>query len=206
MFTSLIRLALQNRVAVLALAIVLLAIGAWQASQLPKDVFPDLDRPRVVIMVEASGMAPEEVETLITFPIESAINGATGVDAVRTSSGVGLAVINVEFAWGTDINVDRQLVVERLALVADRLPPDVQPQIMPISSLMGQIMIFGIVGDHRVDAATLRTDADWTIRQQLLGVEGVSQVIVIGGDRVQFQVLVDPETLIRFCVYLSDLR
>ncbi len=206
MFTSLIRLSLQNRIAVLAFAVLLLVVGAWQASQLPKDVFPDLDRPRVVIMVEAHGMAPEEVETLITFPIESVLNGATGVQAVRSTSGVGLAVINVEFDWGTDIYVDRQLVVERLALVADRLPPDVQPQLMPISSLMGQIMIFGLVGDDRVDAATLRTEADWTIRQQLLGIEGVSQVIVMGGDRVQYQVLVDPEKLVRFGVQLSEIR
>ncbi len=206
MLTSIIRFALSNRLLVISCAVLLLGFGTWQSLQLPIDVFPDLNRPRVVVITEAHGMAPEEVETLITFPIESVLNGATGVQAVRTSSAIGMSVVNVEFDWGTDIYNDRQVVAERLALAADNLPPDVKPQLMPISSIMGQIMILGMVSEGKTSPMEMRTLADWVVRQRLLTIPGVSQVIVMGGHRKQYQVLVDPDRLVRYGITLDEVR
>lgn len=206
MLNGIIRFALQNRLLVIAAALFLLGYGGWQALQLPIDVFPNLNRPRVVVMTEAAGMAPEEVETLITFPIETVLNGATGVQAVRTSSGIGLSVVYVEFDWETDIYNDRQIVAERLAIATDTLPPGAKPQLMPISSIMGQIMVIGMTADGDTSPMQLRTMADWVVRQRLLTIPGVSQVIVMGGDRKQFQVLVDPDMLLRYGVSLHEVK
>ncbi len=202
MLNAVIRTALRNRAVVLALAAALLAVGGWQTARLPIDVFPDLDRPRVVVLTEAPGMAPEEVEALITFPLETALNGATGVEAVRSSSGVGISVVNVEFAYGTEIYTDRQIVTERIAAVAERMPAGVEPSLAPVSSIMGQVLILALwteggatTGGDETDPLELRTLADWVIRQRLLTVPGVAQVFTMGGGRAEFQILVDPDAL-----------
>tara|TARA_R100000789_G_scaffold32827_1_gene36306 strand:+ start:15335 stop:18523 length:3189 start_codon:yes stop_codon:yes gene_type:complete len=207
MLNSIIRFALQQRMLVIAIALFLVGYGTWQALHAPIDVFPDLNRPRVVIMTEAPGLAPEEVEALITFPIETSVNGANGVQAVRSSSGVGISVIYVEFDWGTDIYNDRQIVNERLQLITEQLPKGVQPQLAPVSSIMGQILMLGIWSDSgETKPLEMRTIADWVVRQRLLTIPGVSQVFTMGGGRKQFQVLVDPDAMLRFGVTLHDVK
>jgi len=191
----------------LAVAVFLMGYGSWQIAVMPIDVFPDLNRPRVVIMTEAPGMAPEEVESLITFPIETAMNGANGVEAVRSSSGVGISIIYVEFAYGTDVYTDRQIVTERMQMIQDRLPKGIAPQLAPISSIMGQILMLGMWSDTpETDPMELRTAADWVVRQRLLTIPGVSQVFTMGGQRKQFQVLVDPDAMLRFGVTLAEIE
>jgi CzcA family heavy metal efflux pump len=207
MLNSIIRFALQQRLLTIAIAVFLLGYGSWQATQMEIDVFPDLNRPRVVIMTEAPGLAPEEVETLVTFPIETAMNGANGVQAVRSSSGIGISVIYIEFDWGTDIHTDRQIVMERLQLVQDRLPDGIKPTLAPISSIMGQILMLGMWSENQqTDPVELRTLGDWVVRQRLLTIPGVSQVFTMGGGRKQFQVLVDPDAMLRYGVTLHDVK
>lgn len=204
---ALIRFSLHHRLLIVCLALFTLVYGTVVIAQLPIDIFPSLTRPRVVVMTEAEGLAPEEVETLVTFPLETALNGATGVEAVRSASGIGLSAIYVEFGWNTDIYVARQVVQERLALAAEQLPTGVRPQMAPISSIMGQIMMIGMWSeDGSTPPMQIRTLADWVVRQRLLTLSGVSQVITMGGGRKQYQVLVNPQSLLAYGVTLHDVE
>ncbi|KAB7783934.1 efflux RND transporter permease subunit [Methylorubrum populi] len=194
MFTLLVTQSLRNRLLVLALAAVLVVYGAFTATRLPVDVFPDLNRPTVTIMTEAEGLAPQEVEQLVTFPVETQMNGLPGVSRVRSVSGVGLSVIYVEFDWGTDIYRNRQQVSERLAMVRPQLPPTVNPMMGPVSSIMGQIVMVALNGGS-VSPMQLRELADFTIRPRLLSIPGVAQVIPMGGEVRQFRVAPQPTAL-----------
>jgi CzcA family heavy metal efflux pump len=204
MFNKLIAWSLRNRVLVLAAATLTLAAGVWTATRMPVDVFPDLTAPTVTILTEAHGMAPEEVEALVTFPIETAVNGATGVRRVRSSTSQGISVVWVEFEWGTQILHARQIVAERLPAVANQLSPGVSaPILAPVSSIMGEIMMIGLTGTQ--SPMELRTVADWTIRRRLLAVPGVAQVIPTGGAVRQYQVLADPARMIAVGVTLDEV-
>ncbi len=190
---------------VLALSVLLAGAGAWTARAMPIDVFPDLTAPTVTILTEGHGMAPEEMETLVTFPIEAAINGASDVRRVRSATAVGIAVVWVEFDWGTDIFRARQVVAEKLTLVGGSLPPQVErPILAPISSIMGEILFFAISSDVH-DALTLRTAADTVVRRRLLALAGVSQVTPIGGAERQFQVIAHPDQLRASNISVTEL-
>ncbi len=207
MLNAILQFSLRQRLLVIAIALALSGYGLWTALYLPIDVFPDLDRPRVVIMTESPGMAPEETETRVTFPIETAMNGANGVQAVRSTSSVGLSVINVEFGFGTNVYTARQIVNERLAMVVDRLPTTARPQLAPISSIMGQILVVGMWSEEgSIDPIELRTQADWIVRQRILSIPGVAQVFTMGGGRKQFQVQLDPSALTTYGVTIDDVK
>ena len=207
MLNAIIRLSLQNRLVILCVAVAVIAVGSLVATSLPIDVLPSLTRPRVVLVSECEGLAPEEVEQRVTIPLESAINGAAGVTAVRSSSDIGLSVINVEFDWGENVYTARQVVQERLATVIDRLPSDVRPRMGPMSSLLGQIVLVGLWSeDGATDPIELRTIADWVVRQRLLTIEGVSQVITMGGGRKQYHVLVDQHRMHQYDVSLAEIE
>ncbi|MDX2308400.1 MAG: efflux RND transporter permease subunit [Hyphomicrobium sp.] len=194
MFNAIVRGSLANRLFVFIGALVLMGYGALTLRTLPVDVFPDLNRPTVTLMTEAGGLAPEEVELLVTFPVETAMNGMPGVSRVRSVSGVGLSIVYVEFDWSTDIYRARQEVAERLQLVREQLPPGVAAQMGPISSIMGEIMLIAM-SSETADPMSLREIADFTIRPQLLTVPGVSQVIPIGGEVRQYRIVPDPRRM-----------
>ncbi|MGI9523973.1 MAG: efflux RND transporter permease subunit, partial [Hyphomicrobiaceae bacterium] len=190
MFRSLVALSLNQRMFVIAASLLLAAYGAYVLPRLPVDVFPDLNRPTVTLLTEAEGFAPQEVEQLVTYPLETALNGMPGVIRLRSVSSVGLSIIYVEFDWGTDLYRNRQLVAERLTIVRERLPDGVQPQMGPITSIMGEIMLIAITG-KTVSPMELRELADFVIRPQLLTISGVAQVIPIGGEVRQYRISPD---------------
>lgn len=205
MLNKIIQFSLNNRLIVLISAVLLLVGGLYTAKNMEIDVFPDLNAPTVVIMTEANGMASEEVERLVSFPIETAVNGATDVRRVRSSSTTGFSVVWVEFDWGTDIYKARQIVTEKLATLGDALPENIgQPTLGPQSSILGEVMIIGLTADS-TSLLDLRTIADWTIRPRLLSTGGVAQVTVIGGDIKEYQILLDPGRMKHYGVTLDEV-
>lgn len=206
MFDFLIHSSLKQRLIVLVVSMLLVLYGVLTVRQMPVDVFPDLNKPTVTLMTEAGGMAPEEVEQLVTLPVESSMNGMPGVTRVRSVSGIGLSVVNVEFDWGTDIYRNRQQVSERLNLVRDQLPPGIVPQLGPISSIMGEIMLIALPADPaQVSPMQVREYADWVMRPRLLTIPGVAQVIPIGGEVRQYRVELKPEQLMALGVEREKL-
>ena len=205
MLNRIISFSLKNRPLIVGLSILLLLIGSWTAWKMEVDVFPDLNAPTVVVMTEARGMAAEEVERLVTFPIETAVNGATDVRRVRSSSTTGFSVVWVEFDWGTDVYRDRQIVTEKLSTLGDALPDGVgSPTLGPQSSIMGEVMFIGLTADS-TSAGSLRTLADWTIRPRLLATGGVAQVSVLGGELMEYQIRLHPDRMRHYGVSLNEV-
>lgn len=205
LLNGIIRFSLNNRMGILVIAALCLVAGIYSTMHTEVDVFPDLNAPTVVVMTEAEGMAPEEVERLVTFPIETAVNGATNVRRVRSSSATGFSIVNIEFDWGTDIYKARQIVSEKIAMVGADLPENVgNPTLGPQASILGELMIIGLTADT-TSMQDLRTIADWTIRPRLLSTGGVAQVAVMGGDIKEYQILMDPGKMRRHGVSMDEV-
>ncbi len=207
MFNWIVRFSLHNRLFVLAAAMLAMAYGAYVSTQTPVDVFPDLNKPLITVLTEAGGMAPEEVEQLVSFPIETALNGMPGVTRVRSVSGVGLSIVYAEFDWGTDVYRNRQLVAERLTLVKEQLPETITPVMGPVSSIMGEIMLIALpIDTGKTNPMQAREYADFVLRPRLLSIPGVSQVIPIGGEVRQLRVEPDTARMAQFDISLSELK
>ena len=207
MFDTLIQASLRHRLFVLAFALVLTIAGLYTLRGLPVDVFPDLNRPTVTLMTEAEGMAPEEVEQRVSFPLETAFGGLPGVLRVRSVSSAGLSIVYVEFDWGTDVYRNRQLVAERLGTVAGQLPPRVVPVLGPVASIMGQVMLVALQGEPgKADAMQVREAADWVVRPRLLTIPGVAQVIAIGGEVRQYRIVPDARRMRDLGVTLAEVE
>lgn len=205
MLNKIIRLSLNNRIAVIVAAVILMVTGLYTAENMEVDVFPDLNAPTVVVMTEANGMAPEEVERLVTFPVETAVNGATDVRRVRSSSTTGFSVVWVEFDWGTDIYRARQIVSEKIAAVKEELPANVSsPTLGPQSSILGEVMFVALTADT-TSLQELRTIADRTIRPRILATGGVAQVTVLGGEIKEYQILLSTEKMRHYGVGLDEV-
>lgn len=205
MLNRIIQFSLHNRLIVLTAAALLMLMGTYTASKMEVDVFPDLTAPTVVVLTEAHGMAPEEIEKLVTFPVETAVNGAGNVRRVRSSSSAGISIVWVEFEWGTDIYRARQTVSEKLSVVSNQLPLGVSAPVMaPQSSIMGEIMLISVTGS-KTNLMDVRTITDWSIRPRLLSIGGVSQVVVIGGEYKQYQILASPQKMGYYNVSLNEL-
>lgn len=205
LLNGIIRFSLNNRMVILVIAALCLVAGIYSTMHTEVDVFPDLNAPTVVVMTEAEGMAPEEVERLVTFPIETAVNGATNVRRVRSSSATGFSIVNIEFDWGTDIYKARQIVSEKIAMVGADLPENVgNPTLGPQASILGELMIIGLTADT-TSMQDLRTIADWSIRPRLLSTGGVAQVAVMGGDIKEYQILMDPGKMRRHGVSMDEV-
>ena len=205
MIASTIHWSLRNRLFVIAGALLLLLWGGYETTRMPVDVFPDLTAPTVTVVTEAHGMAPQEVETLVTIPIEAALNGASGIRRVRSNTQVGISVVYAEFEWGTDIYQARQIVSEKLQTVRDSLPPEIPPPVLaPVASVMGEIMFIALKSD-RHNSMELKSTADWVLRRRLLSVPGVAEVIPNGGQTKQFQVLLKPERMAAYQVTLEQV-
>ncbi len=206
MLDRLIHASLNNRLLVLILAGALLVVGSMQLAHRPVDIFPDLNQPMVTVIADAHGLAPEEMETLVTLPLESALGGLPFVSRIISTSGDGLSLLRVDFDWGTDIYRNRQMVQERLQLAREDLPTGVIPEMAPISSITGEIQNLGLSSpDGSVSAMELNTLADWVVRRQLMSVPGVAQVVIVGGEKKQYQVLADPDLLLRHDIGLTAL-
>ena len=207
MLNYLIRFSLSHRSVVLSLAVALTVYGLFVVKELPVDVFPDLNRPTVNIMTEAPGMAPEEVETLVTLPLETSLAGIPGVERIRSNSGIGLSILYVEFKWNTDIYRNRQLVAERLSVAREKLPRTASPVMGPVASIMGEIQLVGLsTNSNQMRPEQIRAIADWTIRPRLLSIPGVAQVISIGGGVEQIQILLSADKIQRKLLSLDAVE